>query len=159
MLKLIPYPNKVTLKEGVLEKPYKINEIKTLSSLGEEGYKMTIDNDGVTIKAVSDKGLFYGKQTLKQLEIQYKNALPFLEIEDSPQYSYRGYMLDCVRHFFTVEEIKKQIDMLALLKINTFHWHLTDDQGWRIKSDKYPLLTEVGGSRKQTMGDGIKVEG
>jgi hexosaminidase len=80
MLKLIPYPNKVTLKEGVLEKPYKINEIKTLSSLGEEGYKMTIDNDGVTIKAVSDKGLFYGKQTLKQLEIQYKNALPFLEI-------------------------------------------------------------------------------
>ena len=68
-------------------------------------------------------------------------------------------MLDCVRHFFTVEEIKKQIDMLALLKINTFHWHLTDDQGWRIKSDKYPLLTEVGGSRKQTMGDGIKVEG
>ena len=81
-----------------------------------------------------------------------------MEIEDSPQYSYKGYMLDCVG-IFTVEEIKKQIDMLALLKINTFQWHLTDDQGWRIKSDKYPLLTEVGGSRKQTMGDGIKVEG
>lgn len=159
MLKIIPYPNEVILKDGFLKLPTKTNKQKIKSDLGQEGYCLEIDANGITITAQTDKGFFYAKQTLNQLFKQYKDALPYLTIKDKPKYVHRGYMLDCSRHFFTIEQIKKQINILAKLKINVFHWHLTDDQGWRMEIDHYPLLTKIGSSRKQTQGDGKKVEG
>lgn len=158
-MKIIPYPQTISEKQGFLKKPYDINEIIDAGMPNIEVYKLDIGSSGVTISAASAQGLFYGRQTLKQLEEEYGEALPLLSITDFPKYSYRGYMLDCSRHFFPVTLIKKQIDIMALLKLNKFHWHLTDDQGWRMQTDKYPLLTEIGSKRAQTAGDGKKVEG
>lgn len=129
-------------------------------SLADEEYTMTISvDDGVLIKGGSAKGVWWGLQTFTQILVQSASAAPAgeplrvsgLSIQDKPHFSYRGAMLDCCRHFFSVDEVKKFIDMLALHKINTFHWHLTDDQGWRIEIKKYPLLTEIGSVRKETL--------
>ncbi len=157
MLGIIPYPQKVTVVEG------NVNRLKTIqkkikkTGLGKEGYKVIVNNNETIIEAEDQRGLFYGEKTLEQLKENL--PLPCMVIEDSPKYKHRGYMLDCCRHFFTVDEIKKQIDMMAQMKLNIFHWHLTEDQGWRIEIDKYPLLTEVGSKRKQTAGDNIPIEG
>ena len=103
--------------------------------------------------------MFYAAQTLKQIvpvqafetPIDLKSlALPLLKINDTPHFGYRGFMLDCSRHFWDVETIKEVIDILALHKMNRFHWHLTEDQGWRIEIKKYPLLTKIGSLREQT---------
>ncbi|HKM29525.1 MAG TPA: family 20 glycosylhydrolase, partial [Bacilli bacterium] len=101
----------------------------------------------------------YGQNTLEQLLAIYPNEIPELTINDYPKYAHRGFMIDCSRHFFTVTEIKKQIAVMALLKLNIFHWHLTDDQGWRIAIKKYPLLTEYGAKRLQTRNDKTEVGG
>lgn len=159
MLNVIPYPNEIMEKEGFLKLPAQTEKKTLKTELGEEGYILDISAKGITIIAQSEEGFFYAEQTLSQLIKQYDDALPCMTIQDKPKYAHRGYMLDCSRHFFTVEQIKKQIDILAKLKINVFHWHLTDDQGWRVQIDKYPLLTEIGSKRAQTQGDGIKVEG
>lgn len=159
MLQIIPYPNHVEIRKGFLDLPIKPNKNIIDTSLSEEEYCILVDENGIQVRAREDKGFFYAQQTLLQLYKQFKDKLPFMLIQDKPKYSHRGYMLDCSRHFFTVKEIKKQIDILAKLKINVFHWHLTDDQGWRIEIDKYPLLTTVGARRAQTQGDGIVVEG
>ena len=131
------------------------------SSLGEEGYTLTVNKKGVIIQAQTAKGAFYGMQSLLQLlpaEVfspsvvsGTKWAVPFVSIKDIPRYGYRGLMLDVGRHFMPVEFVKKFIDLLALHKQNQFHWHLTDDQGWRIEIKKYPLLTKVGSMRHETM--------
>ena len=92
-------------------------------------------------------GLFYGMQTLTQLlplELKPAIELPALEITDHPRFGYRGVLLDVGRHFFTVTYLKKYLDLMAQYKFNTFHWHLTDDQGWRIEIKKYPKLTALG---------------
>ena len=126
----------------------------------EEGYVLDVNHSGVTIKAASVKGAFYGVQTLRQLlPVSLENgsykvnqlAISYLHIEDAPVFSYRGMHLDVSRHMFPVAFIKKQLDAMALLKLNTFHWHLTDDQGWRIEIKKYPKLTSVGSYRNQTL--------
>ncbi|MBC7937359.1 MAG: family 20 glycosylhydrolase [Rhizobacter sp.] len=118
------------------------------------------DSRNVTINANSGAGLFYGVQTLMQLlpvkTIKKNNAdfiesIPQVSITDFPRFLYRGMHLDVARHFSSVEFVKKYIDYLAMHKFNTFHWHLTDDQGWRIEIKKYPLLTQVGGCRAQTL--------
>ncbi len=135
-----------------------------------EGYDLDINNEGIHISASSDHGLFNGVQSLKQLffSADKPRDLPKLNIVDQPSFSYRGMMLDVSRHFFTVEEIKRFLDLMALYKMNKFHWHLTDDQGWRIEIKQYPLLTEVGGYRIETMvdknydpyiGDGVEHSG
>ena len=128
-----------------------------LTSIGsegipEEGYKLTVTPDKITIIG-KGAGLFYGIQTFIQLlPIEYQDVVKInaVTIEDSPRFGYRGMMLDVSRHFFNVQEVKKVIDMLALYKINNFHWHLVDGAGWRIEIRKYPKLTEVGGTRLQT---------
>jgi hexosaminidase len=156
MLKLIPYPQKIKILEGQAENLDNIEKKIKKTGLGKEGYRLFI-KDKVVIEAEHEAGLFYAQKTLEQLKENL--PVPYLEIEDKPKYSHRGYMLDCSRHFFTIEEIKKQIDMLALFKINMFHWHLTNDQGWRVQIDKYPLLTEIGSQREQTAGDKTPVKG
>lgn len=132
-----------------------------------EGYRLRVHTGGVSIKAGGGAGLFYGVQTLLQLlpaEIERKVVMEGItwkarcvEIEDAPRFGYRGMLVDACRHFVSVERLKKQLDVLALFKINRLHWHLTDDQGWRIEIRRYPLLTEVGGSRIE--GEGYKYEG
>jgi hexosaminidase len=119
--------------------------------LGGEGYQLEISTDSVRIQAATQAGLFYGMQTLRQLlptEASNREiSIPCLSIVDKPRFGWRGFMLDEARHFFGMETIKKVLDWLAFFKINVFHWHLTDYQGWRVEILKYPRLTEVGGHR------------
>lgn len=132
-----------------------INLILDSNIANPEGYELQINSDEVTLKAGSEAGIFYGIQTLyKALPItQGKTiaALPAGSVKDFPRFGYRGFMLDVGRHFFSVDYLKEVIDMLALHNINYFHWHLTEDQGWRIEIKKYPKLTEVGSYRKETI--------
>ena len=116
----------------------------------EEGYSIKCENRRVFIKAKTEAGLFYGLQTLKQMLLQTGGKIPYVEITDSPRFSYRGFMLDCGRYFYTVDEVKRIIDLMALHKLNALHWHLTEDQGWRIEIKKYPKLTEKGSMRSHT---------
>jgi len=119
----------------------------------QEGYRLEIDEEGIRINANTEIGAQRGLSTLKQLIYLNDNlALPFVEIQDWPAFSHRGLLLDCSRHFFEPEVVKKYIDLLALYKMNTLHWHLTEDQGWRIAIDKYPKLTEVGAYRTEADG-------
>lgn len=140
-----------------------ILQIVDEKTLGNEGYILNIQQNSIYISAQKENGLFYGIQTLKQLIAEYTNnsccKIPVVEIRDTPRFEYRSYMLDCCRHFFNVEFIKKMIDVCSLIKLNKFHWHLTEDQGWRIEIEKYPKLTTVGSIRKETRGDGIPVSG
>lgn len=123
-----------------------------------EGYTLEVDHNHIQITAAQPQGIFYAIQSLRQLlppqaESQAVDELsiPAVYIEDAPQFSYRGMHLDVGRHMFPVEFIKKYIDLIAMHKMNTFHWHLTEDQGWRIEIKKYPKLTEIGSVRKETM--------
>lgn len=125
----------------------------------EEGYKVSVAYDKIIISGKTAKGVFYGIQTLNQLlpaavasaNDQSELTIPAVNIEDYPQFAYRGMHLDVGRHMFPVEFIKKYIDLIAMHKMNTFHWHLTEDQGWRIEIKKYPKLTEVGSKRHGTI--------
>ena len=119
-----------------------------------EAYKLIVNDKRVCISGASEAGVFYGIQTLrKSLPVaQDINVnLSAVEIYDKPRFAYRGAMLDVARHFYTVDEVKTFIDMLALHNINRFHWHLTDDQGWRIEIKKYPKLMSVASERKETV--------
>ncbi|WP_372758010.1 beta-N-acetylhexosaminidase [Mariniflexile sp.] len=124
------------------------------SITNKEGYKLSVSHNGITISGKTATGVFYGIQTLSQL-LPLDNpavvTIPATEIEDSPRYVYRGMHLDVARHFFPTVFIKKYIDILAMHKMNTFHWHLTEDQGWRIEIKKYPKLTSIGAFRKETI--------
>ncbi|WP_245896899.1 beta-N-acetylhexosaminidase [Kordia periserrulae] len=137
-----------------------INFIRDTQIENDEGYELIIDSSSITIKAKTKKGAFYAFQTLRQFfppsmensmllnsEISLQNAV----IKDAPRFVYRGMHLDVSRHFFSVAFIKKYIDLLSQLKMNTFHWHLTDDQGWRIEIKKYPKLQEVAAFREETL--------
>lgn len=129
--------------------------------LGDEGYRLTVKGDRVEVEATTDAGLFYGAQTLRQLLPApiYRKAkvegvdwkVAGVKIEDKPRFKWRGSMLDTARYFMPKEFVMKYIDLLAMHKLNSFHWHLTDDQGWRIEIKKYPKLTEVGAWRNNTM--------
>jgi hexosaminidase len=118
-----------------------------------EGYKINIEKYKVTITGKTEAGVFYGIQTLCKSIPDTSGfvQLPPVEITDAPRFNYRGMHLDISRHFFSINFIKKYIDILALHQVNTFHWHLTDDQGWRIEIKKYPLLTKIGSKRNQTV--------
>jgi hexosaminidase len=129
-----------------------------LATLGDEGYVLTVKPDGLVLRANGPRGLFYGVQTLRQLAVPVAVASeqdqpsvewPALHIEDVPRYRWRGMHLDVGRHFMPVEFVKQFIDLLAYHKFNTFHWHLTEDQGWRIQIERYPALTEVGAWREE----------
>jgi hexosaminidase len=127
------------------------------TNLGPEGYELTVASNSVVIRAPAPAGLFYGMQTLFQLlppEIFSTNPvsnvawqIPCVQIEDWPRFKWRGFMLDVSRHFFNKSEVEMLLDAMALHKLNVFHWHLTDDHGWRIEIKKYPKLTAVGAWR------------
>lgn len=127
-----------------------------------EGYRLYIGRRGIQLSGGSPQGVFYGIQSLRQMlppgiedpqlaGTHLPITLPRLMIEDYPAFPYRGMHLDVARHFFPVDFIKKYIDLMALHKMNNFHWHLTEDQGWRLEIEKYPLLTEVGAWRSETL--------
>ena len=125
----------------------------------DEAYNLIVTHEKVLVEGSSAKGVFYGVQTLKQLlalqaeeegETSEK-GIPSVNISDAPAFDYRGMHLDVARHMFPVDFIKKYIDLIAMHKMNTFHWHLTEDQGWRIEIKQYPKLTEIGSVRKETV--------
>ncbi|HEY0653997.1 MAG TPA: beta-N-acetylhexosaminidase [Chryseosolibacter sp.] len=124
--------------------------INSDKSILPEGYKLSINKNGAQLTATTPAGLFYGTQSLLQLLASEKRETPFLEITDSPRFAYRGLHLDVGRHMYPVSFIKKYIDLMAYHKFNRFHWHLTEDQGWRIEIKKYPKLTSVGGFRRES---------
>ena len=128
--------------------------------LNPEGYQLNVSQEKIEILGRIPQGVFYGIQSLRQLfpveiesssKISIEWSVPCVSIEDSPRFSWRGFMLDESRHFFGKETVEKMLDIMASLKFNVFHWHLTDDQGWRIEIKKYPLLTEIGSKRKGTI--------
>ena len=121
----------------------------SLKSMGEEGYELHVTEEKVVVKAYKPAGLFYGIQTIRQLlpkEIESPQkissviqwTIPCVSIHDKPRFPWRGMMLDCCRHFMSKEFVKRYIDLLAYHKMNTLHWYLTEDQGWRIEIKKYP---------------------
>ena len=125
-------------------------------AMESEEYRLEVGRNGISVCGGSEKGVFYALQSLKQLIIcasptNGRAVLQAATIIDKPRFAYRGAMLDVCRHKFTTDEVKRYIDILALHKINTFHWHLTDDQGWRIEIKRYPELTQTGAMRKQTL--------
>jgi hexosaminidase len=150
----------VPVSESVSTAAIRLSLRSELEILGREGYRLEVGESGVELQAASATGIFRGIQTLLQLfppsiygtgpRAGAKWLLPQIEIEDAPRFSWRGAMLDCSRHFRPVAFIRKFIDELAYHKLNVFHWHLTDDQGWRIEIKKYPRLTEIGAWRKGT---------
>ena len=133
----------------------------TLHALGEEGYRLDVSRGAVTIRAARPAGAFYAIETLRQLfpaailrQAQVTGTawtIPAVSIEDYPRFSWRGMHLDVGRHFMPKEFLKKYIDLLAFQKMNRFHWHLTEDQGWRVEIAQYPRLTQIGAWRKQTI--------
>jgi hexosaminidase len=132
---------------------------------GKEAYNLSITKNSLNIMAMSNEGIMRGIQTLRQLFVDEFHTqekrdswyLPTVSINDSPKFKHRGLLLDCARHFYDKDVVKKYIDLLALYKMNVLHWHLTEDQGWRIEIDKYPKLTEIGAWRTEL--DGSKYGG
>ena len=134
----------------------KVLSLKKVNNYIKEGYQLKVNRNDVLIEASSREGIFYGIQTLIQLMELNKHenniVLPTCKINDLPSFKHRGMLLDCCRHFFDKKVIKKYIDLLAQYKMNKLHWHLTEDQGWRIEIDKYPKLTTIGSQRKDSSG-------
>ena len=139
--------------------PMELSEAPVLTfetaDLPDEGYAIDVALGKIVIKAAGEAGKYYGLQTLFQLLQEGENTLPAGSLSDAPRYGYRGFMWDVSRHFFTADEVKKVIDQLARLKMNTFHWHLSDDQGFRIESKKFPKLNEIGAVRSDERGSGF----
>ena len=133
----------------------------TDESLPAEGYELNVDGEGIEVRASQFPGFLYSLQSLEQLlpaavygtepEPDAAWEVPCVKIADAPRFAYRGMHLDVARHFFSVDEVKRYIDVMAIHKLNTLHWHLTDDQGWRIEIKRYPELTAVGSIRKATV--------
>lgn len=141
-------------KQGAWKNVVVLNYDKMEGNTDPAAYRMEVDADKVYIGGHGNSGVFYAIQTLIQLlPVEKKSTLeiPAVEVMDYPRFAYRGMHLDVGRHMFPVEFIKKYIDYIALHKMNTFHWHLTEDQGWRIEIKKYPKLTSVGGYRNGTI--------
>lgn len=142
-----PMSSALYLIKGAVDKAFDDNE---------EAYSLTVDSTGIRIQGMQGKGIFRGIQTLRQLlpasfHQQQKEAawgIPAVVIKDAPKFPWRGLLFDCCRHFFDKKTVKQYIDLLAYYKMNTLHWHLTEDQGWRIEIDRYPNLTEIGAWRK-----------
>jgi hexosaminidase len=124
--------------------------LRISSDLEAEEYELEVADDQILVTGGSVAGVFYGLQTVRQL-VDDDNRIEALYIKDKPYFAYRGSLFDVARHFYTVDEVKQYIDILAMHKLNRLHLHLTDDQGWRIQINKYPLLTEVGSNRKETV--------
>lgn len=145
-LNLIPKPNKLeelggvrTLNDGELT-------LRRDETIPAEGYRLTLTADEAVLEFSTDAGAFYGKQTLRQLRRE-DGTVPLVKIEDAPEFAWRGFMIDSSRHIQTLDEIKAFIEAAASFKCNVFHWHFCDDPGWRMESERYPLLNSVGSWR------------
>ena len=151
---LVPQP--VSMKMGTGTVPAKKVQIAYVAdaSLPPEGYRLSVKPDGVTVASSSDAGRFYAAQTLAQLK--EGNAYPVVEIEDAPQYKWRGLLVDDCRHFFGKEKIKRVIDVMSQHKMNRLHWHLTDDQGWRLDIPGYPELARHASVRAASAKHGTR---
>lgn len=146
---LIPFPADVQWKQGTCPKkaPIRVNKDSSLrQELGTEGYKLRVSPRGILIQAADEAGVFYARRTLDQLGAQ--GAYPCCDIKDKPAFAIRGFMHDTGRNFRTVESLKADLDEMARLKLNTFHWHLTDNPAWRMESKKYPILNDPAKRRK-----------
>ena len=145
------------VEKGKLKGLYFIQD----DSVPAEGYAISVNPKAAVVRASGFSGFYYALQTIRQMlpvqvygTAQAPNAdwrIPCCEIEDAPRFGYRGVLLDCCRHFFSVDEVKRVLDVMSMFKLNRFHWHLTEDQGWRIEIDKYPKLTEIGAFRDYTI--------
>ncbi len=152
---IVPRP----LKEDAREQSIILSATGDTDDLGAEGYRLFVTAKGVRLVAATPAGIFHGVQTIRQLlppDIERRKKafrnnwpIPCVTIEDRPRFAWRGMMLDCCRHFMSIEYVKRTIDLLAYHKMNIFHWHLTEDQGWRIEIKKYPELTRIGAWRAQ----------
>lgn len=137
----------INIKKGNTNNGFLL-DLNPNSKLKTDGYELTIDAKVIKLSGVNSKGIFYGIQTLGMLLNKDENIFfPGCKIVDYPQYPHRGFMLDASRHFQSIEFVKKVLDVMALLKLNVFHWHLVDDEGWRIESKIYPELNEIGSYR------------
>lgn len=152
---IIPQPVSVVMGKGTVGKGATTIAAIDASFLQKDGYKIVIGKKNIQIKAQNETGLQYANETLSQLRTQYGEALPQMTITDYPRFEWRGLMLDCSRHFYTLEYLKKQVDILAHYKMNRLHLHLTDDQGWRIEIKRYPELTQQGAWREFNQQDSI----
>ena len=146
---VIPEPLEMKVYKGHVD----LSEVEisyvTDESLGEDAYEITARRGKVVVKASTERGFLYAAQTLAQMTTG-DGCIPCVHIYDAPRFAYRGMHLDVARHFFSVDQVKKYLDIMAIHKMNTFHWHLTDDQGWRVEIKRYPKLTEFGSMRKET---------
>lgn len=155
---IVPEPASVTPGKGVHTRPVDKDRIDIRidsSAFGSpEAYRLEVTPKKIRITGASDAGVFYALQTLRQLGDENQANVPCVTVEDSPRFSYRALMLDPARHFLPVADVKRFIDAMAMYKFNVLHFHLTDDQGWRVEIRKYPRLTEIGSTRAETDGDG-----
>lgn len=143
---VIPHPEHVRLLGGYTA-PGKCNISKTIDkNLEEEEYHIIIRDGDIRVSASAERGFLYADQTLSQLA-DTPEGYPNVIIHDKPRFKWRGMHLDCGRHFFSTDEVKRYLDIMAVHKMNTFHWHLTEDQGWRIEIKKHPELTRTGAWR------------
>ena len=152
---IIPLPRSVTLdKQGhvlPISPSTPVNEKLNPSVASPEGWRITVGRQAITIEGSTAAGIFYGQQALRQIMAQHPDSLPCAVIENAPRFAYRGMHLDICRHFFGKEVVKRYLDMMALHGMNTLHWHLSDDQGWRIEIKRWPRLTQVGAWRDRTV--------
>ena len=154
-LNIIPYPNKITFLGGETEIDISKLSAEISEELESEEYVLTVADSGIKLAGGSERAIFYGKQTLRQMG----RVSPAVIIEDKPAFPYRGFMLDTVRHIFSLEETKKMIDAAASVKMNVMHWHLTDDQGFRVFSKRRPEAAEKGSVRKSSDFGRLKESG
>ena len=151
----------ITVKTEDADALIQMNMYEGSEELGNEGYTLDITTDGITVTANAANGFYYAFQSIKKMlpanvmaEVKDNKVteytLPIVSIVDAPRFEYRGFMLDVSRHYFSLDQIKRMIDVMSYYKMNRFHWHLTDDQGWRFEVKKYPLLTTVGATRNNS---------
>lgn len=146
-LAIIPKPSYYQEEKGSADMNVPIEE-KLDGNMDSEAYILRIEKDRIVIQGGSEKALFYGRSTLEQVQMQCREQLPCLSIQDRPAFGFRSFHIDCVRHFVPIEELKKMIRIAAVFKMNYFHWHISNDQGWRIESKLFPQLHQIGAFRK-----------
>lgn len=144
-LSLIPYPSSIKYLDGFTRSDAEIIKI-TDTSVPKEGFRVHIQSK-ITIEAFNAAGFYYADLVIEQIKFQCGQNLPNVHIEDSPRYEYRSFMVDCCRHFFDADILKQMIEYCAKLRFNVFHWHITDDQGWRPEIKAFPELIETGATR------------
>lgn len=144
---ILPRPRNIQIGKGFYQgDPERVETVRD-DAMEPEAYRLKIGAQAIELRAKTQAGFFYAEQTLRQLRRNCGGALPLCEISDAPAFAHRGFMLDCVRHFFPVADLKRLIEAAARMKLNLFHWHLTDDQGWRIEISAFPKLTELASMR------------